>query len=56
MVEPLLADASPLVRGMAVWALARLAPEALRRHAGRAATDPDDDVRAEWRTALGETR
>jgi len=54
-VERLLDDASPLVRGMAVWALARLAPETLARHAGRAVNDPDDHVRAEWRAALGDT-
>ena len=48
-VEGLLDDASPLVRGMAVWALMRLAP-------GRAAElaepalyrETDDHVRAEW--------
>jgi epoxyqueuosine reductase len=51
--ERLLADASPLVRGAAVWALAQLvepqrlqllAAEAMRREA-------DADVRAEWRAA-----
>jgi epoxyqueuosine reductase len=53
-VERLLADASPLVRAMAVWALKALAgpatdPEAwaaaLRRYAGR---ETDSAVRAEW--------
>ncbi len=51
--EPLLGDASPLVRAMAVWALARLSsPErfgALRsRHL---AGETDDDVRNEWLAA-----
>jgi epoxyqueuosine reductase len=46
--ERLLDDASPLVRGAAVWALARLAPDravTLRRD------DPDPDVREEWTAA-----
>ena len=48
-----LADSSPLVRAMAVWALSRLldagAFAAVRaRHAGR---EPDAAVRAEWRQA-----
>ena len=46
-------DPSPLVRAMAVWALARLAPagdfEAERRR--RLPAEPDPDVRAEWRDA-----
>ena len=48
LVEALLGDASPLVRAMAVWALARLAPG--RFHALRlsGASDPDRDVRMEW--------
>jgi epoxyqueuosine reductase len=54
VVERRLDDASPLVRGMAVWALARLSPDALRRHAGRADAETDDHVRAEWRSALGD--
>ena len=49
--ERLLDDASPLVRGMAVWALSRLAPERLAAHAGGHATDADDEVCAEWRLA-----
>ena len=45
-----LADESPLVRAMAVWALSRLLPAEqfatlARRHG---ATEPDDRVRAEW--------
>lgn len=49
LVEARLEDASPLVRGMAVWALARLAPhrfQALR--AARFAREPDQAVRSEW--------
>jgi epoxyqueuosine reductase len=53
VAERLLADPSPLVRGMAVWALGRLVePDRLRRL--RAACLPgeaDADVRAEWRFA-----
>jgi epoxyqueuosine reductase len=48
-IEPHLADASPLVRAMAVWALARLAPDrfrAMRRT--HADAEPDPDVRGEW--------
>jgi epoxyqueuosine reductase len=53
-VTPLLADRSPLVRAMAVWALARLAEKgavaALREQ--RLREEKDDAVRAEWaRTA-----
>ncbi len=51
----LLADASPLVRGAAVWALSRLLDPAgmtaLRAQAG--AQEADEDVRAEWRAATG---
>ena len=52
-VEPLLADASPLVRAMAVWAMRRLTAdgvgERLRRlHLTREA---DSQVRAEWQAA-----
>ena len=51
VVERRLADGSPLVRAMAVWALARLAPgprfEKLRvEHLAR---ENDSDVAAEWR-------
>jgi epoxyqueuosine reductase len=50
VVTPLLADSSPLVRAMAVWALARLADEsalaqARQRHLPR---ESDAAVRAEW--------
>ena len=48
--ERLLLDPSPLVRGAAVWALARLAPAARMRqlrvlHEER---EPDEEVREEW--------
>ncbi|MEQ9329988.1 tRNA epoxyqueuosine(34) reductase QueG [Thalassobaculum sp.] len=52
VVERLLGDDSPLVRGMAVWALGRLAPDTLRRRADLADTEPDVEVAAEWRAAL----
>jgi epoxyqueuosine reductase len=51
--ERLLGDASPLVRGAAVWALARLAPDRLRRHAHM--HDADEGVQAEWDAARAET-
>ena len=50
VAEGLLDDPSPLVRGMAAWALGRLSPPeqvaALREC--RLASEPDPDVRAEW--------
>lgn len=54
VVERRLDDPNPLVRGMAVWALARLSRDALLGHARRSDCETDDTVRAEWRTALGE--
>ena len=49
--ERLLDDASPLVRGAAVWALGRLLPrerfQALRK------TDADNAVNEEWTVAIG---
>jgi len=53
-IEPRLSDDSPLVRGAAVWAIARHASaselEALwRRHGG---LEADSDVLGEWRFAL----
>ena len=50
----LLDDPSPLVRAMAVWALARLLPpEAVAAHArGRRERETDEDVRGEWSRAL----
>ena len=52
-VEALLTDASPVVRGAAVWALARLSParaEVLRPTSF--AEEPDADVRQEWARAF----
>ncbi len=46
-VERLLNDASPLVRGAAVWALSRLAPDQAAKRQRRR-DEPDSDVRAEW--------
>ena len=50
VAEHLLSDASPLVRAMAVWALAQLMPhedfqQARDRHVK---TEPDLAVKAEW--------
>ncbi|MBM3648394.1 MAG: tRNA epoxyqueuosine(34) reductase QueG [Alphaproteobacteria bacterium] len=50
-VELLLKDASPLVRGAAVWALSRLAPHQVAQRR-RTAGEDDPDVHAEWRNAL----
>jgi epoxyqueuosine reductase len=49
-VERLLADASPLVRAMAAWALQRIAaPEqAAQARARHLAREADPHVRAEW--------
>ncbi|HKV15065.1 MAG TPA: 4Fe-4S double cluster binding domain-containing protein, partial [Reyranella sp.] len=50
-IERLLADRSPLVRGAAVWALARLSP--LRAKAGGSASnETDPSVLAEWRSVV----
>ena len=53
-LEPLLADAAPVVRAMAVWATARLAT---RGHVADLAArhlpvELDAEVRAEWRQVL----
>jgi epoxyqueuosine reductase len=49
--ERLIGDASPLVRGAAVWALGRLAPQRLAElAAGRTSDTPD--VEDEWAAAL----
>jgi epoxyqueuosine reductase len=51
LIEPvrrLLADDNALVRGAAVWALARLSPTILAAEAHRAAREDHPDVRAEW--------
>jgi epoxyqueuosine reductase len=52
--ERLLADRSPLVRGAAIWALARLAPEKIPGLAAtRGAAENDPTVAEEWTAALG---
>ncbi|RWF35256.1 MAG: tRNA epoxyqueuosine(34) reductase QueG [Mesorhizobium sp.] len=53
-VRALLGDASPLVRGAAVWALSRLLPdtEFAERAATALATEDDMTVRDEWLSAL----
>jgi epoxyqueuosine reductase len=52
--EALLGDPSPLVRAMAVWALAKLLPAgALTKLAGQhQAAETDTDVAAEWHAAM----
>lgn len=45
-------DPAPIVRGAAVWALARIAPARLRAEAGRLETETDGEVAAEWAAAL----
>ncbi|HEX4504226.1 MAG TPA: 4Fe-4S double cluster binding domain-containing protein, partial [Alphaproteobacteria bacterium] len=47
LVETLLGDTSPLVRGMAVWALSRLEPPRLNEPGA----ETDSDVLAEWALA-----
>jgi epoxyqueuosine reductase len=51
----LLDDASPLVRGAAVWALSRLisADEFAALAASNSATEADESVRMEWRAPAG---
>ncbi len=58
VLDQLLDDAAPLVRGMAVWALGRLLGplELGRRATGRLATEADPDVVAEWAAAMGPAR
>lgn len=50
--ERLLDDASPLVRGAAVWALGRLDPARLAALSGTFARETDAAVREEWTSAL----
>ncbi len=53
--ERLMGDASPLVRGAAVWALGRLDPDRLRSLAAeRRNCEEDQTVCEEWTAALGE--
>ncbi|PZO82351.1 MAG: tRNA epoxyqueuosine(34) reductase QueG [Mesorhizobium amorphae] len=55
LVLALLDDPHPLVRGAAVWAGSRLAPESLQTLAStRLESETDPDVIAEWRLALPE--
>ncbi|PTE07497.1 tRNA epoxyqueuosine(34) reductase QueG [Mesorhizobium helmanticense] len=53
-VRALLDDASPLVRGVAVWALSRLVPnrELAKCAVAGLKTEADETVRNEWRLAL----
>ena len=54
--ERLLADAAPVVRGAAVWALGRLAPQRLAALAPeQCAREQDPSTRAEWDAALAGT-
>jgi epoxyqueuosine reductase len=43
-----LTDSSPLVRGAAVWALGRLAPESVAEATAWVSREPDPTVRDEW--------
>ncbi len=54
-VRARLSDASPLVRAMAVWALSRLADDAMIAAEAdkRRADETDPDIRQEWERALG---
>jgi epoxyqueuosine reductase len=49
--ERLIDDASPLVRGAAVWALGRLDPQRLMGLAKKRAGEADESVREEWAAA-----
>ena len=54
-VRPLLDDAAPVVRAMAVWALGRLAPwDEIAAAAHAHENETDGDVRAEWTALLRE--
>ncbi|MFO1161934.1 MAG: tRNA epoxyqueuosine(34) reductase QueG [Reyranellaceae bacterium] len=50
VIERLLDDRSPLVRGAAVWAFSRLAPDRLAERR-RLSRESDPEVRAEWQAA-----
>src|SRR5262249_21768566 len=50
--ERRIADAAPLVRGAAVWALGRLDPQRLAAIAERRAQETDSSVQEEWSAAL----
>jgi epoxyqueuosine reductase len=51
--ERLLSDASPLVRGAAVWALSRLDPSRLADLASIRTRETDPHVAGEWAAATG---
>ena len=52
VAQRLLDDAAPVVRGAAVWALARLAPAAAAAiRSERESTEMDESVQSEWRTS-----
>jgi epoxyqueuosine reductase len=51
--ERLLNDASPLVRGAAVWALSKLLPRTKLVTLAQRYPDHDPSVREEWTCALG---
>ena len=53
VVEGLLEDVAPLVRGMAVWALSCLRPARLDGLKAEHEAENDSDVLAEWALALG---
>ena len=56
VIEPLLVDPAPMVRGAAVWALSRLlAPEAFALLALHHADDEDASVRNEWELPNADT-
>jgi epoxyqueuosine reductase len=55
--ERLIGDDTPQVRGAAVWALQRLAPDRVAKLSRRVVKrESDADVRAEWQAAESETR
>jgi epoxyqueuosine reductase len=51
VAELLLDDESPLVRGAAIWALARLEGARLKHHTARRGAETEADVIAEWTEA-----
>jgi epoxyqueuosine reductase len=54
--ERLIGDDAPQVRGAAVWALQRLAPDRVAALASKyLEAETDDDIRAEWRAGESET-
>jgi epoxyqueuosine reductase len=48
----LITDPSAIVRGAAIWALGRLDPARLKRHADQGDAENDPAVREEWQAAL----